>query len=622
MDARLSSLEASFADLQSIIADVVKTYVHSALESNLPAHLDRRIPVYFEQFPCEFSFQGVGDTSMPQPIPPPPLPPDLDLHPPHRHLNWLGGGHPHRTQWTQRVDFPRFSDSDDPLAWIYKVEQFFTFYNIPEHQRVLTASFHLEGETLQWFQWMDCLTSTPDWLAFTKVFCREFGPNEFENNAEALFKLRQTGTLRDYVVEFRRLANRTTGIEPILLKSCFFGGLKRELKFDVKLLKPATVHEAISISGQLDSKLIELRTTAPRTSIPVKPQPLLLPPSALAGPRAGPVPVKKLTHAEIQLKSDKGDCWFCLDKWIPGHKCGLKQLLMLDVIDSNAHCKFTDVDDASPELLAMFLSECAFYGTTAKQSVQTMKVDGVVLGQSIKILLDSESIHNFIDFRLLKKWGRQAQSTQAFEVMIADGGIVRSSGCCRDTALCLGGYNCVVDFYSLPLGGCDVVFEVQWLSSVSPVLWDVQLLTMEFFANAQHYKLTHSPSTAPLIQEVSLQHLDKEFSNSHLGLFLYSMEGQFLHHSALSPQQSHELNELLGAFEAIFVLPSKLPHSRGHDHHIPLVPCAKPPNLRPYHYGHMQKTEIERTVQELLDSGFIRPSHSPFSFHVLLDKKK
>ncbi|XP_068338866.1 uncharacterized protein [Pyrus communis] len=265
-------------------------------------------------------------------------------------------------------------------------------------------------------------------------------------------------------------------------------------------LKPANVHEVIVIAGQLDSKLTKLRTTAPRNSFPVKSQPLLHPPNAPTGSRAGSLPVKKLTPAEIQLKRDKGECWFCPDKWTKAHKCGLKQLLMLDVVDSDALCEFTDVDDATPELLAMSLSECAFYGTIAKQLVRTMKVDGVVLGQYVKILLDSGCTHNFINSKLLKKWSRQAQSTQAFEVMIADGGTIRSSD--------------------------------------------------------------------------------------------------------------------------IFVLPSKLPPSQGHDHHIPLVAGAKPPNLRPYHYGPMQKSEIEQAMQELLDSGFIRSSHNPFSFHVLLFKKK
>ena len=36
----------------------------------------------------------------------------------------------------------------------------------------------------------------------------------------------------------------------------------------------------------------------------------------------------------------------------------------------------------------------------------------------------------------------------------------------------------------------------------------------------------------------------------------------------------------------------------------------------------MQKTEIENAVNELLQARFIRPSHSPFSFLVLLVKKK
>ncbi|XP_050106884.1 uncharacterized protein LOC126586206 isoform X2 [Malus sylvestris] len=136
------------------------------------------------------------------------------------------------------MDFPRFHEGDDMLGWIYKAEHYFNFFNIDDAKKVKLASFHMEGESIQWFQWARCLTNYPSWEEFANILCQEFGPSEMEDSAESLVKLRQTGTLRDYVLEFRRLINRTKDISPRLLRSCFIGGLKPELRYDVKLLKP------------------------------------------------------------------------------------------------------------------------------------------------------------------------------------------------------------------------------------------------------------------------------------------------------------------------------------------------------------------------------------------------
>ncbi|KAM1679424.1 hypothetical protein TB1_038665 [Malus domestica] len=501
----------------------------AALESSVTAlseSINSKMAISFEQFrrgqACARGSGGsTSDTD------PPPQPLIADPHDP-------GDPDPHRPRhnWQPCIDFPRFTPGEDPLAWIYKSEQFFTYYSIPELQKVLTVSFHLEGETLQWFRWHDCLRTTPRWGDFTHAFCKEFGPFEFEDSAEALFKLKQSGTLKDYITKFRRLANRTHDLGPILLKSCFLGGLKRELKYDVKLLRPSDVHDAISIALQLDAKLCDLKSGYTK-----------------------PFPQPRVLHTPTTPH------------------------ITPSVKPSNFTVKWT--------------------------TVKTMKVIGSVNGQQVTVLLDSGSTHNFVDSRLLKKFAWHTQPTKPFEVMIADGGKVISSGCCTDAALSIGGYECGVDLYSLPVGGCDIVLWVKWLSSISPVLWDFQLLTMEFVKNGSQYKLIHSDTHAPPIQEVTLQQLDKEIFNSNLGLFLYSIEDKMIEACYLNPLQLKQLQEVLGQFDTIFVLPTELLPSRVHNHQIPLIPGSKPPNIRLYHYGPLQKTEIEKAVQELLKASFI-----------------
>lgn len=87
-------------------------------------------------------------------------------------------------------------------------------------------------------------------------------------------------------------------------------------------------------------------------------------------------------------------------------------------------------------------------------------------------------------------------------------------------------------------------------------------------------------------------------------------------------QELPEIAALLEEFQVVFAEPKTLPQHRSWDHRIPLLPGAKPVNIRPYRYTPEQKNEIEAQIKEMLQQVLIIPSVSPFSSPVLLVKKK
>jgi hypothetical protein len=87
------------------------------------------------------------------------------------------------------------------------------------------------------------------------------------------------------------------------------------------------------------------------------------------------------------------------------------------------------------------------------------------------------------------------------------------------------------------------------------------------------------------------------------------------------PAPPPEVQAVLDRYSAVFAAPVGLPPRRRYDHHIPLVPGARPVSIRPYRVAPELKTEIERQIKELLDQGVIAPSNNAFGSLVLLVHK-
>ena len=152
---------------------------------------------------------------------------------------------------------------------------------------------------------------------------------------------------------------------------------------------------------------------------------------------------------------------------------------------------------------------------------------------------------------------------------------------------------------------------------LGPVLWDFSSLSLSFKIGGNEFLLKGLPVSASKV--VGPNQAAKELQNARTTYFLQLLGVEKVTRPMVAQPQ---IQHLLDAYADIFMEPQGLPPPRSHDHRIPLIEGTKPVNVRPYMHPYFQKSEIEKTVNDMLKSGVIRSSVSPFSSPVLLGKKR
>ncbi|KAF8398865.1 hypothetical protein HHK36_014729 [Tetracentron sinense] len=180
-----------------------------------------------------------------------------------------------------QLDFPRF-DGTDPSGWLYRAHQFLAYHQTPLQQRLMIASFHLEGKALPWFHWMENSGALTSWDAFPRSLQTRFGPIEFDDPVEALTKLCQNSTVDEYQTRFENLAKQTEGLsEPFMEEKINY--------------RRGPLRNAFSHASTLPSSV----------------------PTVVRKPFA---PVQRLTQSQMKDRRDQGLCYNCDEKWTPAHR--------------------------------------------------------------------------------------------------------------------------------------------------------------------------------------------------------------------------------------------------------------------------------------------------------------
>ncbi|KAF2291273.1 hypothetical protein GH714_022111 [Hevea brasiliensis] len=342
-----------------------------------------------------------------------------------------------------KLEFPKYS-GDDPTEWFTRVDQFFEYQGTPDSEKVSLASYHLRGEANEWWQWLrrthtEAGTAVT-WAIFSEELWSRFGPTDCEDFDESLSKIRQTGLLRDYQREFERLGNRVKGWTQKALVGTFMGGLKPEIAEGIRMFKPKTLKEAISLARMRDEQLLRQKK-AIRPSYQT---------SFLSPTTSKPsTPIKRLSWEEMQNRRAKGLCFNCDEKFVPGHRCTKPQLLLLDGgfdIDD-------DDEDGEPEI--------SLHALTGWSSSGTMRVVIQIKSLELICLIDSGSTHNFINEKVAGSLKLLVEPTRPFNVKVANGDPLQCSGKFRNTPALLQVAAAIGDS-PMQLGQVDYGFYLEW----------------------------------------------------------------------------------------------------------------------------------------------------------------
>ncbi|XP_061357491.1 uncharacterized protein LOC133301814 [Gastrolobium bilobum] len=531
-----------------------------------------------------------------------------------------------------KMEIPLF-DGVNPDTWIFRTELFFDLQRVPPELKVQLAGLRMDGLTSSWFQWKYRSGTIKSWTKFTTALRQRFGVLTQKHIRGTLSKVSQKGSLKDYFSEFEMLMNQTQDLSEELLLSFLVSGLTPDLRRALEIHDPKSLQQAMELATVYDSHFSELKVSltsgTPKVtyrlaqgnmnnsntglrSTPVASSNSVAT-TATTSSVAPKIPFRKLSSEEMNRKRDLGLCFTCDEKWNSKHKCQSKMLLMVgDDHDEDGE----EEEDIVWNAQTMATADAALHSLSEGSVTKAFKFLAQIHGKNIPILVDTGSTHNFVKTELAIELGLPMTRIKKMRVFLGNGEFMVCDHKCRDVHLWLQGEEFILDLWVLNLEKLEMILGICWLEQLGRVTHDYKEMAMEFTWRNKAIRLVAQKTNG---QQAMLDYLQAECWSLQQEP---TSEQVYTELSILKSSVNELIWQILLQHQSVFSIPKELPPFRDTVHAIHLEPGCKPVNVRPYRYGHHQKEEIEQQVSDLLASGFIKPSNSPYSSPILLVRKQ
>ncbi|XP_042008969.1 uncharacterized protein LOC121757502 [Salvia splendens] len=412
--------------------------------------------------------------------------------------------------------------------------------------------------------------------------------------------------------------------------------LQQPVRNQVRHQHPTSVAAAMALAVDYDSCLekpvvhpgIQRRngmTKDWRTSAPQRQPQSTGKPIYAKGPEYSKLPIIRPTAVEKADRIRRGVCWYCEEKWVPDHACKRSFLAYIGP-EEDKETKVHVQPPVQPETEVITTDLSHIYALEGKQIPAAIELNGFIDTSSVRILVDTGSSHYFLHPKVAERLSLPLKSIRPFRVYVGNGESLLCSHTSVQTRLVVQNQVFLLDLHILPILGPEVILGMTWLKSLRRVTNDYEVGTIEFIREGVPVCLKVTPPTPKQLSLRSFASLlTMQGTTDLFELIPIQQDGPMAGETVelkFSTGLPPSISRILDAHNSVFSMPSGMPPPHPFDHRIHLLLRTKPVNVRPYRYPYFQKNEIEKQVKEMLASGIIRPSQSPFSSPVLLIRKK
>ncbi|KAL5572587.1 hypothetical protein UlMin_022184 [Ulmus minor] len=234
-----------------------------------------------------------------------------------------------------------------------------------------------------------------------------------------------------------------------------------------------------------------------------------------------------------------------------------------------------------------------------------------------RVLIDSGATHSFISTVFADSLHRSKDTIrQTFRTVLPSGDIMLSSYWLRAVPVVVSEREMSVDLVVLDMIDYDVILGMDFLSKYGATI-DCKAKVVSFQPPGEEQFTFSGDKNSKQKMFVSAMKARKWLDSGCTGYLAAVVD--------TTKKAKVELNDVPVVNEFVDVFPEELPGmppDREVTFEIEVLPGIAPISKAPYRMAPAELKELQTQLQELLEKGFIRPSHSPWGAPVLFVKKK